>query len=190
VTDFIQEVEMRKKIGVVLILIAASLACNLPMFAEPAINVEEELKPDEEFEKNLIATQQGLETKMAEATVEAAALETPTPSAAGNLAEFCAIYQELVDDVVARTDEYADIVGSGGDPGDRAEQIDIALEGFYDRLVPPAPPEIRPQVESIADMSLIGLFSSPDPIPAAESLIDEIDAYAAENCDTSFSDTE
>jgi hypothetical protein len=102
----------------------------------------------------------------------------------GDLAAYCAIYQEMVDDIEERAGE---IGANQGDDQNEQAYLDgeDALELYFDRLVAPAPPEIRPTVEALAAMSLRGFFSTPEGLPEAEGLFGEVITYAQSNCSLS-----
>jgi hypothetical protein len=181
----------------IIILILTTLACQTSISEVLGNSGEPDVFGTEvQFSKNLTATLFRLETLIAEATEEAEATaaaqptETPTPPATNNLEAFCAIYTEFVEDLVARANHYEEVVAAGGDGDPLAAQMDVAIEGFMDRLAKPAPDEIWPVVEELAGMSLTGIVSSQEGVPAAEPLIEQLDDYAADNCGVSLGESD
>ena len=116
--------------------------------------------------------------------------ESPTETAEpitgeGDLETFCALYNELINDAARRFEE---IDANPADPANqqRYEEAEMAFEDFFDQMVEPAPPEIRPTVQALADMSLMGLFSSVEGLPEAERMIQSVADFALNNCEISL----
>lgn len=176
---------MKRYLPLTLLMLAA-LACNagaifFPGSENPAIR--ENIDP-----QSLTATLAALDTVIAQTTADASSAQAATETPAPDTGSFCDVYTEFVNDVTTRIDEYENVVGNGGDGDPLALALDQAIEGFMDRLVPIAPEEIRAEVEVLADMSLIGLFSSPDGKPEAEPFLVVVDNYASENCNISLNE--
>jgi hypothetical protein len=66
--------------------------------------------------------------------------------------------------------------------------MDVALEGFLDRVEMPATEEIWPVVEELAGISLTVIVYSHEGLPTMELLIEQMDLSAADNCGVSHGD--
>ena len=182
---------MKKKTAVIALLILASLACNIAIsdfFGESSDY--DEFASEVEFSGNLTATLFALETLIVEATADASSTQTATAAEQGQIdsGSFCGVYAEFVNDLNRRVDEYSAAVAVDGDAHSIAVEADEAIEVYMDRLAPVAPEEIRAEVETLANMSLIGLLSSPDQKPEAEPFLAVVDNYATDNCEISLSE--
>ena len=132
---------MKKTIPWIL-LVLASLACNVSVSEVFGGNSDDEFYDQVEYSRSLTATLFALETLIVEATETAAAateeagssgggvLPTETPESKADADQFCAIYEEYVADLFARVDEYERVLAAGGDAHPIAVEADQAMEVY------------------------------------------------------------